>query len=133
VFKYYFNPFRPLFKEVEETNTAFLNSLQMTFSQLLTLEETVDLLDVLYTTGRCFGKFSLYNKWMLTNKDIPASGIYSKIHTRMNYCAMKVVNICPRCKRCEKCSAVSIPLDELIKFWDDSVFKTKAQMFRKET
>ena len=132
MFKYYLNPFRPLFLELtEDEGKVTLNSLKLTYLELLSVEDLKELLDVVYLTQKCFGKFQFYNKWLITEAKLKDKNFNSIINVRLNYCAMKVANKCAYCKLFSKCSQVNLTRDDLITFWDEIIFKTKASLFRK--
>jgi hypothetical protein len=135
VLKYYFNPYRPLLLEFEEgENLHVLQELGMSYkTDLLTDTELIEMLDRLYLTTKCFGKYDIFNKWLLFKVDgLKSSVCKEKVKERLRKLMLRVATTCIRCPYQDKCSNSRIPLDELLTYWDSNIFVTRAEQFIRE-
>ena len=135
MYKYYFNPFRPTFLScsLNEDAPPWVSSMHFTQEDLLTSEEVVQVLDKIYLTTKCFGRYDFYNKWFLYSpqqlKEMKAGKDKEKILSRLRKIMLRVSDMCIKCPFQEKCSNARMSISELITYWDEGVFPTKAEQF----
>lgn len=122
--KIYFNPFTGIIKKIENDKDPLLNSLKMTFNELWDFDTTIENLKLLaYTKEKCFGKFDMFNKWILYKTNI------KELNEPLKLVYLKPNDICCKCKFLEKCSSIHIPLKELEVIWD-KLYKSNIQFLK---